>query len=174
MENQEHVPDYTKLNRANDVVKNYMMWTGAAGIIPVPIVDFAAISAIQLNMLNKIGEIYGYKFSANWGKEVIGSMVGGYLSTTIGNGIGLRIVKAIPIIGGIASSLVVPGLAAGSTWALGQIFITHFESGGTVLDFDPKKYKDHFTEMIKKYTAKLHSATEPAPAPAAETTTKKK
>jgi uncharacterized protein (DUF697 family) len=171
MENTDHLHDYTKLHKANDVVKNYIMWTGAAGIIPVPIIDFAAISAIQLNMLNKIGDIYGYKFSSNWGKEVIGSLVGGYLATTLGKGIGLRMVKAIPIIGGIASSLVVPGLAAGSTWALGQIFITHFESGGTLLDFDPKKYKDHFAEMVKKYLAKMNLAKEPV---TATDTTKKK
>ncbi|MDB5086620.1 YcjF family protein [Mucilaginibacter sp. OK098] len=132
------------------VVRNYMMWTGAAGIIPLPIIDTAAISAIQLAMLNKIGDIYKQEFSANWGKSVIGALVGGYASTSLGLGIGMNIVRAIPFVGGIASLIVLPGFAAATTYALGQVFILHFESGGTILDFDPVAVKDHYIALVKK------------------------
>jgi uncharacterized protein (DUF697 family) len=132
------------------IVRNYMMWTGAAGIIPVPIVDTAAIAAIQLAMLKKIGEIYKKEFSTTWGKSVIGSLVGGYATTSLGMGLGLNIVRAIPFIGSLASLIVVPGFAAATTWALGQVFILHFESGGTILDFDPVAVKDHYVALVKK------------------------
>ncbi len=135
---------------AEAVVRNYMMWTGAAGIIPVPIVDTTAVAAIQLAMLNKIGDIYKEPFSANWGKSVIGALVGGYATTSLGLGVGMNIVRAIPIVGSIASLIVVPGFAAATTWALGQVFILHFESGGTVLDFDPVAVKDHYIKLVKR------------------------
>jgi len=134
---------------AEATIKNYMMWTGAAGIIPVPLVDMAAISAIQLSMLNKIGEIYHQKFTANWGKSVIASLVGGYASTSLGMGIGMNLVRTIPFIGSIASIAVVPGFAAATTWALGQVFILHFESGGTILDFDPTVVKEYYEKLVK-------------------------
>jgi len=143
---------------AEAVVRNYMLWTGAAGIIPVPIVDMAAISAIQLSMLNKIGDIYKQKFNANWGKSVIASLVGGYASTSLGLGVGMNIVKAIPFIGSLASVVVVPGFAAATTWALGQVFILHFESGGTVLDFDPVAVKDYYISLVKSAPAAKESA----------------
>ncbi len=31
-----------------------------------------------------------------------------------------------------------------STWALGKVFIQHFESGGTFLDFKPEEVKEYF------------------------------
>jgi len=162
---------------AEAVVRNYMMWTGAAGIIPVPIIDTAAITAIQLAMLNKIGDIYKQEFSANWGKSVIGSLVGGYAATTLGMGIGMNIVRAIPFVGSIASLIVVPGFAAATTWALGQVFILHFESGGTILDFDPVAVKDHYVNLVKKGQvivaetpkATEHKETKETPHPAKET-----
>ena len=30
------------------------------------------------------------------------------------------------------------------TWALGRVFIQHFESGGTFLNFDAEKVREHF------------------------------
>ena len=139
---------------AEAVVRNYMLWTGAAGIIPVPVVDIAAISSLQLAMLYKITKIYeaqtGVKFTNEWGKEVIGSLTGGLAATSLGNALGKNVLKTIPFIGGIASAIVVPGFAAASTWALGQVFITHFESGGTILDFDPVKVKHYYESLVSK------------------------
>jgi uncharacterized protein (DUF697 family) len=132
------------------IVSNYMVFTGAAGIIPVPIIDTAAIAALQFSMLSKIGEKYGYSLSKHWGKSIIGALVGGYTATALGNGIGMRIARSIPFVGGIASIIVVPAFAAASTWALGQIFILHFESGGSFADFDPTLAKDSYNELVKK------------------------
>ncbi len=140
--------DNTRLQEAEAVIKNYMLWTGAAGVIPMPIVDTAAITAFQLAMLNKIGNIYNQQFTANWGKSVIGSLTGGLVSTSIGKGIGRNLLKAIPVIGGITNIIVAPGFAAASTWALGRVFIIHFESGGTILDFDPAKVREHYQELF--------------------------
>lgn len=36
------------------------------------------------------------------------------------------------------------------TYAIGQVFIQHFESGGTFLDFDPKKVKEYFMEQFEE------------------------
>ena len=40
--------------------------------------------------------------------------------------------------------VVMPGFAAAVTWAMGRIFIQHFETGGTLLDFDADKMREHF------------------------------
>ncbi|MEN0053843.1 MAG: DUF697 domain-containing protein [Mucilaginibacter sp.] len=145
--------------KAEAVVQNYMLWTGAAGIIPMPLADIAAISAIQLTMLKKIGEIYDFRFSSNWGKSVISTLTGAYASTALGHGIGKALLRSIPLVGGITSILALPGFAAASTWALGKIFILHFESGGTLLDFDPVKSKDYYTSLVKTKRASLATKT---------------
>jgi hypothetical protein len=33
-------------------------------------------------------------------------------------------------------------LSAGATYAIGKAFIQHFESGGTLLDFNPPDYRE--------------------------------
>jgi hypothetical protein len=41
-------------------------------------------------------------------------------------------------------------IGGASTYALGKVFIQHFESGGTFLDFDPEKVKEHFATLYKE------------------------
>ncbi|MFD0749305.1 YcjF family protein [Mucilaginibacter calamicampi] len=144
---------------AEAVVQNYMLWTGAAGVIPMPLVDFVAISSIQLAMLKKIGDIYGFSFSSNLGKSLISSLTGSYAASALGHGIGRSLLRSIPIIGGITSILAMPGFAAASTYALGKVFILHFESGGTFLDFDPVKSKEYYAKFLK---SKMETKTEAA------------
>jgi len=42
-----------------------------------------------------------------------------------------------------------PALDAASTWATGKVFIRHFESGGTFLDFDPGKARAYYAEQFE-------------------------
>ncbi len=128
------------------------MIAGAAGIIPVPFIDFAAISAVQMKMCHSLGQVYGYNLSDHMLKSAIGSIVSGNLATATGKGIGLKIAKSIPIVGGIASILVLPAMAAASTYALGKVFVLHFESGGTLLNFNAADVKAAYEKM---YTDRL-------------------
>jgi uncharacterized protein (DUF697 family) len=148
-EDEINLVEKAKLESAQAIVKEYMKWTGAAGIIPFPIADTAAIAAFQVAMVNKIGKVYGFEFPSHWTKSVISSLVGSYASTALGKGIGMNIVRSLPVIGGLASIIVAPGFAAASTWALGQVFITHFASGETMLTFDPSKVKDYYNQLVK-------------------------
>ena len=43
-----------------------------------------------------------------------------------------------------------PVFSGAATWAIGKVFIQHFASGGTFLDFDPKKVKDYFMDLFKQ------------------------
>jgi hypothetical protein len=50
-----------------------------------------------------------------------------------------------------------PTLAGASTYAVGRVFIQHFECGGTILSFDPEKVRAHFEKEFeegKKVVAK--------------------
>ena len=50
--------------------------------------------------------------------------------------------KAIPVVNILAAGFVMPVLSAGATYAIGKAFIQHFESGGTLLDFNPPDYRE--------------------------------
>ena len=42
----------------------------------------------------------------------------------------------------LAAGFVMPVLSAGASFAIGKAFIQHFESGGTLLDFNPPDYRE--------------------------------
>src|SRR3974377_2565874 len=59
---------------ASEVVDRFSLWSGAAGLIPVPIADVAAVGGVQVMMLRRLSEIYGVPFSENRGKSIIASL----------------------------------------------------------------------------------------------------
>ncbi len=50
--------------------------------------------------------------------------------------------KFVPVLGTITAGFVLPALSAGATYAIGKAFIQHFETGGTLLDFNAPDYRE--------------------------------
>src|SRR5262245_16336892 len=90
--------DPTRDELASQLVDRLALWSGAAGLIPVPVVDFLAVGGLQLYMLRRLSEIYGVPFSENLGKSILASLSGAvipYSSASTAAGL----VKFIPGIG---------------------------------------------------------------------------
>jgi uncharacterized protein (DUF697 family) len=134
---------------ADQLVSRYVAWAAAAGVIPVPALDVVAVGGIQLQMLRKLTEIYGVPFSENMGKSVIASTVASILPVPAAAGLASAL-KFIPGVGTVAGAMAMPATAAGATYALGKVFILHFVSGGTLLDFDVTKYRDYLKQLVKR------------------------
>jgi uncharacterized protein (DUF697 family) len=123
------------------VVERFSLWSGAAGLIPAPIIDLAAVGGVQIQMLRRISQIYGVPFSANQGKALIASLAGSMIPVSSGIG-AVSMIKSVPIVGTLVSVIAMPALSAGATYAIGMVFIQHFKSGGTLLDFNPPDYRE--------------------------------
>ena len=85
-------------------------------------------------MLVDFRRIYDIDFSENRGKSLIAALAGSMIPATSGMG-AASAMKAIPILGLLASAFVMPALSAGATYAIGKAFVQHFKSGDTFLDF---------------------------------------
>lgn len=125
---------------AAKLVERFSLWSGAAGLLPVPFVDLAAVGGIQIQMLRRISQIYGVPFSENRGKALIASLAGSMIPASSGIG-AASLLKGVPVIGMAIGAIVMPVLSAGATYAIGMAFIQHFTSGGTLLDFNPRDYR---------------------------------
>jgi len=142
-EEEKEMNQITK--NANSIIKNHMIWSMGAGFIPIPIVDLFAVSAIQLDMIRQLTNLYEIDFKETEGKAYITSLTGGLLSR-----IGARAVKFIPGVGSVLGGVTLAVLSGGSTYALGEVFKKHFETGGTFLDFDPARLKNYYDEQFEK------------------------
>lgn len=145
-----------RIESSDKIIRNHIVWSMGAGLIPVPIADFFAVSAIQLDMVRQMCKVYDVDFKETEGKAVISSMTGSGLAR-----LGARAaLKFIPGVGTMIGGMTMAVLSGASTYALGEVFKKHFETGGTFLDFDvdrlTKMYKEKFekgkkvAEEIKK------------------------
>jgi len=135
-----------KDKHASTVVRNHVIWSMGAGMIPVLVADVFAVSAIQLDMIRQLCKVYEVDFSETRGKAIVTSLTSSTLAR-IGAG---SVVKLIPGVGSILGGVTVSVFAGASTYALGEVFKKHFASGGTILDFDPARLKKIYDEKFEK------------------------
>ena len=133
-----------KEDAAIKTTKHYMWWSGGASLIPVPWVDLAAVAGVELKLLADISATYGVPFHANRGKAAIASLVAFVLPHALAYGAIGSLLKAVPVVGILSGPPAMAGFVAAYTWALGRVFIQHFESGGTFLNFHPEQVKEYF------------------------------
>jgi uncharacterized protein (DUF697 family) len=131
---------------AETVVRNHVMFSMGAGAIPVPVADVLAVSASQLDMIRQLCKVYDVDFSETQGKAIVSSLTTSTLAR-----IGARsLLKFVPVVGQVIGGVVNAAMAGASTYALGQVFKAHFNTGGTILDFDPERLKKMYTEQFEK------------------------
>jgi uncharacterized protein (DUF697 family) len=154
---------------ASKLVDRFSLWSGA-GLIPIPLVDMAAVGGVQLQMLRRLSEIYGVPFSENRGKSIIASLAGAVIpastATTTAVGVG-SLVKSFPGVGTAIGALTMPVFSAGATYVIGKVFIQHFASGGTLLDFNPPDYREFIKAQKEKFAARSAAAPSSGPSPSA-------
>jgi uncharacterized protein (DUF697 family) len=138
---------------ANKLVDRFAIWSGVAGLIPLPVVDVLAVGGLQIQMLRRLSQIYDVAFSENRGKALIAALAGTMIPTTSGMG-AASAMKAIPVVNILAAGFVMPVLSAGATYAIGKAFIQHFESGGTLLDFNPPDYREFVKAQKEMWDAR--------------------
>ncbi|MEA1922936.1 MAG: DUF697 domain-containing protein [Pseudomonadota bacterium] len=148
-ENVEKTESTENAELAGKTVKNYMWFSMGAGLIPIPFLDLAAISGLQLKMIAELCKRYETPFKEENGKAVIAALLGFIVPESLSRGLMGSLLKAIPIVGPIAGGLSMPLFTGASTYAIGNLFIRHFESGGTLLNMDPQKMRDHFKEEFE-------------------------
>jgi uncharacterized protein (DUF697 family) len=149
------VSDTRRDELALKLVNRFSLYSSAAGLIAVPAIDFAAVCGLQIQMLRRLSEIYGVPFSENLGKSVLAGFAGSAIPATTAVGAGSAL-KTLPVLGTSVGAVTMAAGAAGATYLIGNIFIKHFASGGTLLDFDLSDYH----EPLKTHADKLKSHSE--------------
>jgi uncharacterized protein (DUF697 family) len=138
-----------EVSNPNEIVKKHVIGSMAVGLVPLPLVDLMALTGVQLNMLRKLTQHYQVSFFKDKATNILASLIGSGLPVAF-SGLFTSIVKTIPIIGQTTGALVMPAISGASTYAVGKVFIQHFESGGTFLNFNPEAVKEYYAAMFKE------------------------
>lgn len=155
--NQETMDWESRKSAADKLIYNHTLGAMGIGLIPLPLIDIGALTALQIRLICKLSQLYGQSFSHDKAKNIIGALIGSLTSVSLAVPVG-SLIKFIPIVGHTVSVLVMPASGGASTYALGKVFVQHYESGGTFLSFDPAAVKAHFAELLRegrKFTSNL-------------------
>lgn len=139
-----------KATKSTKTVRNYVWFSMGAGLIPVPFLDLAAISGLQLKMIHTLSKQYETPFKDDSGKAIISALLGYIVPDSLSRSVMGSLLKAIPVIGPLSGGLSMSLFTGASTYAIGKIFIRHFEAGGTLLNFDPDKMREYFKKEFEK------------------------
>jgi len=149
-----------RLSKANAIVRKNMYWAMGLGVVPVPLVDVIGVAGFQAKALKELSTLYDIPFFQHSVKNILAMLVSGFGSVGIGipltKALAGSVMKSVPILGQIVTVTTVPMVAGALTYAVGKVFVQHFESGGTFLTFNPKKvhayFKEQFAEGMKVAT----------------------
>ncbi|MGR8942246.1 MAG: YcjF family protein [Gammaproteobacteria bacterium] len=115
--------------RALNIVNRYTLLSGGIGLIPSPLLYQAAVGGLVGKMLYDLSKLYGTSMTEQKNKAMIASVLGGAHSEWITSYLGNTVKKVLPGVSAVGTTVVRPVVAAGITYAIGKLFIKHFESG---------------------------------------------
>jgi uncharacterized protein (DUF697 family) len=135
---------------AEQIIKHNVLWGVGAGVIPLPLLDAAATAAVQIKMLRELANLYQVPFREDRIKNICTSLLAGLGAPAVGAITAVTALKFVPVIGPLVGILAFPASSAAFTFAVGKVFVQHFASGGTFLDFDPKTVREHFAKQFEE------------------------
>lgn len=131
--------------QVESTINNHALYAAGGGLIPIPIIDFMAVSGIQIDMLQELCVIYEVDFYKSQVKSFISALAG----TTLAS-LGSSFIKAIPGLGSVLGGVSMSVLSGATTYAIGHVFATHFENGGTMEDLDIEEFKNFYNQKLEE------------------------
>ncbi len=139
----------TKRMAANRIIKNHVIGSIGIGLVPVPLVDFVGVTALQLRMIRRLSEFYEVPFSDNRGRSILASLLGAGVSSSSPRW-GASFFKLIPGLGTFSGLVAMSSVGGASTYAVGRTFVRYFERGQSIMDVScadvQQEVQDHMDE----------------------------
>lgn len=135
------------------VIRSHVLWAMGAGLIPIPLLDIAAVTGIQLDLLKQLAALHDVDYSKTSGKAFVSALTGSTFAA-----IGSSLFKAIPGVGTVLGGVSMSVLSGASTYAVGQVAAAQFAADRPLFDVDldqaKRAYKRAF-EDGKDYVSDL-------------------
>lgn len=134
---------------ARDLIERNFLLSLIVGAFPYPFIAGMALKALQLKMIYELTAEYRIGFSENLVKSIILIIVAGFVATTAMGVFNRFVPRATPM--GFATNVLTQAIASGAeTYAIGHIMRLHFESGGTLQDFNIQKSRKHIAKLYEE------------------------
>ena len=139
----------SRIDTAHSIVNTHVTAGVSIGLLPMPLFDMVSIMGIQINMLRSLCMHYDIVYNKKLGKSLLISHAKGVLPVLTVMSIS-SLSKGFFGLGSLLGAAGVSTSAGALVYASGQVFIRHFEAGGTLDDFDSKQSMKYFKHKFKE------------------------
>ena len=81
----------SKEAETDKIIRTHVLWSMGAGLMPVPLFDIAAVTAVQMDMLKQLAGAFEVDYTSSTGKAFVSGLTGGTVAR-----IAASLVKAVP------------------------------------------------------------------------------
>lgn len=109
------------------IVDRHKNYAALGGLVPLPVANIGAVTAVNLRMVKRLADLYGVPFERDRTRALIVALVGGAAPAGVGTATSTALMWVIP--GGLVVGLGAAALTAGAiTRGIGHVFIESFET----------------------------------------------
>lgn len=138
-----------RVHEAERVIRKHALMSLVVGAVPVPALDLVALAGVQVDLVRRLAEAYEVEFSQEAGRTAVAALLGSSFPVSVASHLA-TLAKGVPglgsVVGGIGRAIV----GAASTYAVGKVFVQHFESGNTILTLDPQKVRAYYSDEVER------------------------
>jgi len=121
------------------IVYRFMAVSAGAALIPAPGVDVVVLAGVHVALIKTLCDHYSVSFSEHTARNLLIAITASVIPGTIGSVLGRKALRVLPALARRVGWALVSASSAAFSYGIGRLFIYHFEAGGTLLDFDPKR-----------------------------------
>ena len=138
---------------AQKIISKHVYIAAGTGLIPIPLVDIAALGVVQANMISELCDAYRISYEESIDKVLLTAIAGGTVPKFAAS-----FIKIVPGIGSLIGGVVRVGFSAASTYAIGEVFVRHFEEGGNMKNFNFYLFQDFYQEVLERGSAYIEES----------------
>ncbi|MCP5099508.1 MAG: DUF697 domain-containing protein [Chloroflexi bacterium] len=130
---------------ATKIVNNHVLWSMGGGLIPIPLADIVAVTALQTGMLEQLSVLYDVKYNGSMAKTFVTGLSGSAVAS-----LGASLLKIVPGVGTVLGGVAMSIASGASTYAVGKIAVKHFEAGGNWNNLNIEQAKADYSEAFEE------------------------
>jgi uncharacterized protein (DUF697 family) len=139
-----------RLDKASRILSRYAAWGVAAGAVPVPVVDLAALAVVQTKMVTELAELYGETVSLESVQALVGVLIGVLVPKSASSLLSQVLVNVLPGVAGLVGLTTMAAFSGVGTYAMGRVFIRYFEGGGRLHGISAKSIREELEREFRQ------------------------
>jgi uncharacterized protein (DUF697 family) len=141
-------------DEVDEIIRNRVYASIAVGLVPVPLVDLGALTAVQLELIYRLSKAYDIPFNQKWARKAVAFLLGSLAPVFLAPNLS-GLLRYVPVIGPTLGATGGSITFATATYLVGHAFAKRFAKGEQVDDKELKSIGQEIKDGFEKGKSKV-------------------